>query len=311
MNSSANMNQTSVTVIMRTKNSEDILPQTLKSLFSQQDVSFDLLAVDSGSTDNTLSILKEFPCRIIQIKAEDYFPGKVLNFAISQSSSPLIVFLNSDAVFLTPNALKCMISAFDDPAVLAAFGRQLARPDAELWVKRDYLASFPDSRNAPSWMPLSLVFSAMRRSAWEKHPFYTSAWGSEDTEWGNWAKKSNLKISYLPDALVMHSHNYTFKQLYGRRFIEGEADAFIYHRSYALTNMLWDTIKAVVRDFLFYIRSWHLLSVWKIPILRFIYFWSYRKGNRLGMKRLNEGNDDASKGQKAVLSRYGSKKNSS
>lgn len=294
----------SVAILMRTKNSSDILPQTLKALFSQSFQRFDFIVVDSGSTDGTLALLNHYPCSITQIKAEDYYPGKILNTAIQPLSASLIVFLNSDAVLLTPNALEIMVSTFSDPEIQAAFGRQIARPDAEAWVRRDYLAAFPPLKPAPEWMALSLPFAAIRRSAWEERHFYTDAWGSEDMEWGRWAKKRGFNIQYLPEAAVMHSHNYTLKQLYGRRFIEGEADAYSLKGFYSFPKMMGNIFKATIRDMVFYLKSFEFIGLFKIPFLRLVYFWSYWKGFRLGKKRIKKGDRDGSIGQREVLRRY-------
>lgn len=294
----------SVAVLIRSKNSAEILPQTLKALFSQTDCQFELHVVDSESTDNTQEILKLYPCHIQSIHAHEYFPGKVLNEAIKEMQSDIIVFLNSDTVLLTPHALLHLLNAFQNPHVQAAFGRQLPRPDAESWVKRDYQVSFPASPEAPAWIPLSLPLAAMRKDAWKQHPFYTAAWGSEDTEWGNWAKNSGIKIDYVPEALVMHSHNYTLRQLYGRRFIEGEADSFIYSSSYNILNMLLDWSKATLRDFFFYVRCKDLWGIPRIPILRFVYYWAYLQGHRLGTQRRHTNNHDASQGQNVILTHY-------
>ena len=141
--------------------------------------------------------------------------------AVRESRGDIIVFQNSDVAPLTPWALHSLLSALRSPTVGAAFGRQIPRPDAHSWVRRDYAAAFPAGRVCPEWMPLSLPFAAIRRSALERHPFHSAAWGSEDTEWGMWAPDAGVTVSYVPDATVMHSHNYTLRHLYGRRFIEG------------------------------------------------------------------------------------------
>src|SRR5262245_22340886 len=219
----------SVSVIMRSKDADWVIAQALSALFAQTFQGFELIVVDSGSTDRTLEIVRQYPCRLIQIPALDYLPGRVLNQAISQASGELLVFQNSDAVPLSPHTLSRLLEPFTDPGVVASFARQIPRPEALGWVRRDYAESFPERGPAPPWMPYSLPLAAMRRRAWERRPFYTEAFGSEDVEWGTWAARSGLCIRYVPDAIVMHSHNYTLKELYGRRFIEGEAGAFIRH----------------------------------------------------------------------------------
>lgn len=290
-------------VIVRTHNSGWIIDQTLKALFSQSFQDFNLLVMDSGSSDDTLEKVGRYPCRIIRGKAEEYFPGQVLNQAMNETNSEIVVFLNSDTVLLTPQSLSILLQAFEEKDVVAAFGRQLPRPDAEMWVRRDYEASFPDSAKAPQWMHLSLPIAAMRRSAWKEHPFYTQAWGSEDTEWGWWAKQNGKVIRYLPEVLAMHSHNYTAKQLYGRRYIEGEADAFIYKKSYSSLSMILDILKSFLRDCRFCLRGNALLCLLKIPVLRSIYYWAYFKGHSDGLQRVRNRDSDSSKGQKIVLTR--------
>ena len=118
-----NLQQT-FTVIMRTKNSDWVVDQALSALFSQRDVQFKLLVVDSGSTDRTLEILKDYPCKLIEVSADSYIPGKILNMAIEQVDSSLIVFLNSDSVLLSPYSLKNLLSRFDHSDIAAAYGRQ-------------------------------------------------------------------------------------------------------------------------------------------------------------------------------------------
>ena len=291
-------------VILRCKNSERTIGQALAALFSQDFRDFDLLAVDSGSTDRTLEILSHFPHRQIRIDPWEYFPGKVLNRAVVETRGEIIVFLNSDAAPLTAGALRRLIAAFDEPEVQGAFARQVPRPDAEAWVRRDYAVSFPDAQDPPAWIPYSLPLAAMRRSAWERHPFYTDAWGSEDIEWGVYARKEGWKVRYVPDAIVMHSHNYTLRQLYGRRFIEGEADAWIHGRPLRLPVTVVRTIASSLRDIAPCVRERQWTGILLAPIRRLTFHWAYLRGHRHGTRRRRRGDTDASVGQQTVLSRH-------
>jgi len=293
-----------VSVIMRSKNSDWVIAQSLAALFSQDFKDFDLLIVDSGSTDRTLSIIREFPCRLLQIAERDYYPGAVLNQAIEQTRSDLIVFQNSDAVPLTPCALGRLVGAFAAPDVHAAYARQVPRPEAESWVRRDYDASFPERGEPPPWLPFSLPFAAMRRSIWQRHPFQTQTWGSEDVEWGYWARGHGATIRYVPNALVMHSHNYTLRQLYGRRFIEGEAEAFIHPGALALTTTVSRVFRSIAGDAVYLLRSRSASGFFLAPARRWVFHWAYYVGHRWGRKRWLEGHLDPSHGQAVILDRY-------
>lgn len=292
-------------IIMRTFNSAWVVDQTLEALFSQNFSDFKLYVVDSGSTDETLDIVRKYPCQLHTIPAGSYYPGNVLNAAISKIDSDVVVFLNSDTVLLSPDSLQHLVDAFDNPEVHAAYGRQIPRPEADLWVQHDYSKSFPLGNDSPEWITLSLPIAGLRRKTWEMHPFYDKAWGSEDTEWGSWAKSQGCKIDYVPEAIAMHSHNYTFRQLYGRRFIEGEADVFIYDKVTSLLSMIKAFGKSVTKDSLLYIKHGKVFDVIKNIARRFIYHWGYYKGQNWGNRRTMVNDTNTAVGQMVVLGSYG------
>lgn len=294
-----------VAVIMRSKNAAWVMGQALAGLFSQHRRDFELLVVDSGSTDATLDIARRFPCRVIPIPASDYFPGAVLNQAIRETRAEVLVFQNSDVVPLTPHALGRLLEPLETGQADATFARQLPRPEAHTWVRRDYARAFPSQGEPPPWMVYSLPFAAMRRSAWERHPFYEDAWGSEDSEWGHWARRNGLVTRYVPEALVMHSHNYTLRQLYGRRFIEGEADAFILGDTVSLPLVLRRLCRSWARDAEAHLAARDVSGLLLSVPRRSVYHWAYWKGHALGERRKKTGSQDASIGQQVVLERWG------
>ncbi len=297
-------NRPRVSIVMRSKNSDWVIGQALAGLYSQDYDDFELIVIDSGSTDRTLELVRAYPHRLLTIEPSEYFPGKVLNYASEHARGEILVFQNSDAVPLTPTTLRRLVEAFDDPNVDAALTRQLPRPDADTWVRRDYASSFPDATTTPDWITISLPMAAVRASAWREHPFYTDAWGSEDTEWGQWARDHGRTIKYVPDALIMHSHNYTLEQLYGRRFIEGEADAFIYGRDEGLAKLVYRTIGSTLRDVAECIRDGDFRDIVRLPARRAVYHWGYLKGHRHGARRKATGDPDWRLGQETVLSRH-------
>ena len=299
-----NLSSHKVAIIMRSKNSDWVIANTLAALHSQDFQDYDLILVDSGSTDTTLEIASFYDCQLIHIEPGDYYPGKVLNQAIEQCQADIVIFLNSDAVLLRDDSLSNLLDAFNDPDTVAAFGRQLPRPEAHQWVKRDYATSFPATGTPPSWITLSLPFAAIRRQYWLQHPFYQDAWASEDTEWGHWAQTCGYKLAYVPLALLMHSHNYTLKQLYGRRFVEGEADAFIYHKKHNLTSAFTSFVKGFIRGCYHHIITSDLAGLLATPRRVFVYHWAYYSGLRWGNTRISQQLKNDSTGQQAVLSRY-------
>jgi len=98
-----------VSVIMRSKNSDWVIGQALAALYSQDYDDFELIVLDSGSTDRTLELVAHYPHRLIHIEPSDYFPGKVLNLGAEQARGEILVFQNSDAVPLTRECLRRVV----------------------------------------------------------------------------------------------------------------------------------------------------------------------------------------------------------
>ncbi|MBK9262186.1 MAG: glycosyltransferase [Polyangiaceae bacterium] len=294
-----------LSVIMRTKNADWVVEQALRALHSQTVRHFELVVIDSGSTDRTLDIVNQFTPRLLRIPPSAYIPGAVLNRAIEVARGDILVFQNSDTVPLNPFALERLVGALDEPRVVASFARQIPRPEAATWVRRDYEVSFPAEGDAPPWMPLSLPFAAMRRSAWRKHPFHTAAFGSEDIEWGMWARKNGHLVRYVPNSVVMHSHNYTLREAFGRRFIEGEADAFINGDTDSLAQAAWRTVGGVARDIAYHAARGDWKGLCESPVRRAAFHFGYYRGHRHGERRRAGAGGDASLGQRVVLERFG------
>lgn len=268
------------TIILRSMNSADIISQTLKALFSQNYKDFKLLVVDSGSTDDTLEKISFYPHELIQIKKEDYHPGIVLNNAIKQTNTPFIVFLNSDTVMLHNNCLEILIQNLKQKDTHAVFARQIARPEAKPWVKRDYEIAFPKDAKNPSWMYFSLPLSGIKKEIWQINPFYTKAWASEDTKMGYDLKNKGFSVKYLSKCLVMHSHNYTLKQIYNRRFVEGEADVYIFDNNFTLVTLVKSYLSSILNDTKYHIKNFEIYELGLSFIRRFVYQYAYYKGHK-------------------------------
>ncbi|MFT5662458.1 MAG: rhamnosyltransferase [Sulfurimonas sp.] len=268
-----------ITVIVRTFNVEWIIDQALTALMKQKGIHLELMIVDSGSSDATLEMVKSYPHQFLAIESGTYFPGKVLNRAIEKARTELIVFINSDVVLLDPYALLRLIQPLENTQVVASYGRQIIRPEADLWVRHDYERAFTTTGNQPEWMHYSLPIASMKKSIWETQKFYTDAWGSEDTQWGVKIKSKGYKIAYVKDAIAMHSHNYTLKQLASRRRIEGEADVYIYpHKSLSLISTILSFGASFLRESFYYIQNKHSEGIFYLLLNRIVYSWSFYKG---------------------------------
>ncbi|MGZ0051796.1 glycosyltransferase [Brevibacillus gelatini] len=83
-----------------TKNEEKNLPMCLNSLRS---IAFELIVVDTGSTDNTVEVAKLLGAQVYHFNWVNDF-AKAKNYAISKATGDWIIFLDADEYF-TPESL--------------------------------------------------------------------------------------------------------------------------------------------------------------------------------------------------------------
>jgi glycosyltransferase involved in cell wall biosynthesis len=97
-------------VILPTYNGESYLAQTLASVASQADERVELIAIDDGSTDQTLSILKtharHLPLRIFARPRIGNWVANT-NFGLAQARGQFVSFLHQDDLWL-PGRLRAL-----------------------------------------------------------------------------------------------------------------------------------------------------------------------------------------------------------
>ncbi len=221
------MFEASITII--TKNEGPNIGPCLESVFSQKDVGpFEVVLVDSGSTDATVEIASRFPIRIEQIPAKAFHHARTRNLASSLTSAPIIVGLSGDAVPASDKWLHNILANFSDPTVGAVYGRQLPKPGStaerhgtfEMVYGEQRIVKDPKHRNGAGYRfyHFSDVNAAIRRSIWERTPFPEELKTFEDLGIAKRILDSGWKIVYDPEAPVFHSHRYTSVQLFKRYF---------------------------------------------------------------------------------------------
>lgn len=219
-----------VSVIILTKNAGSRLEAVLTSVFAC-DFDNEVIVVDSGSSDQTLSILSRYPVRLIQIPPESFSHGGTRNLAAKEAHGKILVFLTQDAVPCDRYWLKNLIDNFTDPLVAGVFGRQIPNQDSSSLEKFYLSRIYPDSKIIkdsldPDRCLLSDIFfsnvnSALRKSDWQRVAFDESLIMSEDQAWSKEMLKRRKRIVYDPKPCVYHSHKYGFFQLISRNFDSG------------------------------------------------------------------------------------------
>jgi rhamnosyltransferase len=276
-------------VIMRSFNDMPLISETL-SMVSRQSIPFELISLDNESKDGTLEEIKKYTDHIINIPKGTYIPGRVLNKGMSISEGEFVVFLNSDCTPQNEKWLQNLLAGFKDDKVAAVFGRQIPRPDCHPILAKDTEDTYGDGSKQKYWRHcFSMASSAIRRSVWEKMPFDEAVQYSEDIEWTWRARQKGLQIRYVADSVVMHSHNYTWRQFRKRHYGEGRAEAVIFEWSdwekTFLRYSLLPYMRQLINDEKFCLSRSSFRACIDAPVLRLAQLLGRRAGFKDGLRK--------------------------
>lgn len=252
-----------VAVIMRSKNEMPYLPKAIESLQNQTFSDFELWAVDSGSTDGSVEVLQNAidTEHLIQIASKDYVPGKVLNDMTARTTQEVVVFQNADAIFQSRDALEKLLQPLFDGEADAVMCSQVTRPDAKFIVSYDYLRAYdPKNIKGENADFFSAVTCAFRRDLWEKIKIPDIGY-AEDVAWAKLCREQGARFKLVTRSVVEHSHNYTLKGLYRKKFRHGITFAQTYGRRAHLFFQTLELFKEWARDLLYALRKGRLDTI--------------------------------------------------
>ena len=120
-----------ISVIVLTKNAGRKLTALLDAIWSQRiRGEMEVIAIDSGSTDGTVSRLAG-RARVIAIAPADFNHGATRNLGAHEARGTYLVFLVQDALPQGEDFLERLVAPVErDPKIAGAFARQVPRADA-------------------------------------------------------------------------------------------------------------------------------------------------------------------------------------
>lgn len=113
-------------VIVPAFNCELYIEQCVRSLLSQSETDVEILAVDDGSTDGTLQILRQLVAEDCRVSIQSYhpnsgYPGFARNRGIERATGEYIAFLDGDDLY-HPQKFRTVLSVFQAlPEVTVVF----------------------------------------------------------------------------------------------------------------------------------------------------------------------------------------------
>ena len=216
-------------ILVLTKNEERNVGTCLAAVCSQQGESdYEVIVIDSGSSDSTLEIASGFPVRIVQIRAEEFHHARTRNYAAELARGDILVYLVADAFPVNQYWLRGLLGNFSDPCVGAVYGRHIPKPGSRMERRQALGTLYGETRIVKDlakrrelgyrFYHFSDVNSAIRKEVWRQTRFPEELRVFEDVGIAKRILDGGWKIVYEPNAAVYHSHEYPASMLFRRYF---------------------------------------------------------------------------------------------
>lgn len=227
-----------ISVIIPTRNGAETLPALLKQLSMQSVKPDEVLVVDSSSSDKTVEIAKEFNAQVTVIPAAEFDHGATRSMMAARALGDILVFFTQDAVPLSHDIIEKLIAPLrNDTSIVISYGRQLPNHDASLFAATLREFNYPSQSITRKFsdrlhLGLKTVFvsnscAAYRKSALQEVQYFPDALiFGEDTCVAGKLLEKGYKMTYVADAAVYHSHNYSLLEEFKRSF-----DIGVLHRT--------------------------------------------------------------------------------
>ncbi|MDU4937985.1 MAG: glycosyltransferase [Clostridium sp.] len=228
-----------ISVICPIYNGEKYIKALNSSLEMQKEVDMEVIYILTESNDRSAEILNELNVNYIAVKKEDFSHSLCREKASYNCNGDIIVFITQDVIIKDDYFIRKLIGDIKEEKVAAAFARQICENSSiERYTRlNNYpLQSRVVSKEDISELGIKTYFfsdaaSAIRKDIFIKLNGYDEKklLTNEDMYFAYKVINNGYRIKYCSDAVVIHSHDYSYKELFKRYFDQG---VFLKQHSY-------------------------------------------------------------------------------
>lgn len=211
--------QPSIAIVIRALNEEQWLGPLLQAVRAQTCKNVEVIVVDSGSTDGTVAVAKQWADRLLEIETDSFSYGYALNVGLSRATADLVAIVSAHTFPVDSHWLDRMAAPFESEpsrsSIALTYGRQIGNHTTKRGEANDFSRQFPSEsrlQKAPHYF-CNNANSMVRRDLWEQHPFDHALPGLEDMAWVKHWMDRGLEVAYVGDAVIQHIHDENWQQI--------------------------------------------------------------------------------------------------
>jgi rhamnosyltransferase len=262
------------TLIIPTWNAEKHWPALHAGILKQSLHPNQVIVIDSSSTDRTAALARAAGFTLMSIDRRDFSHGGSRQAAAQRAAAAdILIYLTQDATPHDPDSFRNLVGAFRDPAIAAAYGRQIPGLHSSAIEAHARLFNYPPvsrvrSLECRSTLGFKSIFFSNSFGAYRRDAlmgvggFPPDATFGEDTLTVARLHCAGWKTAYVADAVVEHSHALSLSAEFHRYF-----DIGVFHRR---EHWLIETFGGASGEGFRFVRS-ELNYLWKHAIFSIPY----------------------------------------
>lgn len=197
-----------ISVIIPNYNEGATIGLCLKAVFLSKYERFEVVVVDDCSNDNSVEIIKDYPCRLIQLK-EHGGVSKARNIGAKNSQGEMLFFVDADCL-LDADALFLADKTMQERNIKVIGGTYTRIPyDRDFFsiFQSIFINYFETKKEEPDYLAAHCM--AIDSNLFREMGGFVSV-GVEDVEFCHRLKKAGYKFYMNPEILVQHIFNFSF-----------------------------------------------------------------------------------------------------
>lgn len=188
-----------LSVVIALYNTENEIQTCLESIFRNEGDFFEVIIVDDCSTDNSLALAQQFPCRFFSTD-KNSGPAKARNIGVAEAKAEIILFLDSDTK-VKEDSLNLFCEAFQKYPDISAV---IALPECES-LRQGRASDYNALRNNYSLVSspersdyFTTQMGAIRKQSFLQAGGFNEKFTSADIE------DMELGLRLPPDSILIH-----------------------------------------------------------------------------------------------------------
>jgi len=202
-----------ISIIIPNYNGESTIGKCLEAAFSAGYDNFEVIVVDDCSDDNSIEVIKRFPCKLVALK-ERSGASKARNTGALNSNGKLLFFIDADCI-VKEDALSIAAAAYAEngpDVVVGGTYTPMPYDDRFFSIFQSVFVNYSETKNIENPDYIATHAMAIDAATFRKSGGFPESFMPiiEDVEYSHRIRRAGYKLIMNPQLLVQHIFNYSF-----------------------------------------------------------------------------------------------------